>query len=253
MKSLLAAALALLALPVFAFSPYESYLQSGKQTHVGLIAVAKDGKTEELASALKTLNEKKAAKAFKKADITNLSTYSKELQGKTWVMVYFDYDGDNYLEAVQDFESVKATQTLEALVAPHPRAKRYGDVWLQMEWINYIHGAKPIDDPDRLAMVTRVKPEREQEYRMLHQSVWPGVTDQMARGNYHNFSIYFVEMGDELFEFFYVEYVGTDAEKDGKANKADPFNQRWWKITDACQDPLPDADGVWSKMDGISK
>jgi L-rhamnose mutarotase len=249
----LSTALALIALPVFAFSPYENYQLSGQQTHVGLIAVSREGKTEELAAALKTLNEKKAVREFKKNDISNLSIYSKELQGKTWVMVYFDYDGDDYLEAVQDFESVKAVQALEALVDPHPRAKRYGDTWLQMEWINYIRGAKPVEKPDRFSMVTRIKPKKEQEYRTLHQSIWPGVTDQMVRGNYHNFSIFFTEIGDELYEFFYVEYVGTDAAKDAEMNNADPFNQRWWKITDACQNPLPDADGVWSMMDKLTK
>ncbi|VGO12762.1 hypothetical protein PDESU_01316 [Pontiella desulfatans] len=245
--------LALIALPVFAFSPYESYLLSGQQTHVALIAVAKEGKADELTIALKTLNEKNATKAFKKADISNVRFYSKKLQAKTWVLVYFDYDGDRYLDAAKDFESVKAVQALDELVGPHPRARQYGATWLQTEWINYIHGAKPIDEPSRFAMVTRVKPEKEQEYRTLHQTVWPGVTDQMVRGNYHDFSIFFVEIGDELFEFFHVEYVGTDSTKDAEANKADPFNQRWWKLTDACQDPLPDADGVWSMMDKISE
>ena len=253
MQRLLASALALLALPALAFSPYESYLHSGQQTHVALLATVMDGKTEVLAASLKALSEKKAVKELKKADITNVSVYTKTLQGRIWVMVYFDYDGSNYLDAVQKFESAKACQALETLVEPHPRAKRYGDTWLQMEWINYIHGARPIDAPSRFAMVTRVKPEKELEYRTMHQTVWPGVTDQMVRGNYHDFSIFLVEIGDEIYEFFCVEYVGTDAKKDGEGNSADPFNQRWWTITDACQDPLPDADGVWSKMDKMSE
>lgn len=243
--------LALAALTASAFSPYENYLQSGRQTHVGLMAAAKEGKGDGLHAALKALTGKKATKAFKKADISNLSIYSKELQGKTWVMVYFDYDGDNYLEAVQDFEEVEAAGALAEWLEPHPRAKRYGDLWLQMEWINYIHGAEPSEDPDRIAMVTRIKPEKEAEYRSLHQTVWPGVVDQMARGNYHDFSIFLVEIGDEIYEFFYVEYVGSDPGKDGGQNKNDPCNQRWWKQTDACQDPLPDADGAWSAMDKI--
>jgi len=73
----------------------------------------------------------------------------------------------------------------------------------------------------------------------------------MVRGNYRNFSLFFVELDKELFEFFYVEYVGTDSKKDGELNQADPCNQRWWKLTDPCQNPLPDADGIWSMMDKI--
>ena len=137
---------------------------------------------------------------------------------------------------------------------PHPRAKQYGTTWLQLEWINHIRASQKNGAPaDRFAMATRIKPEREQEYRALHQTVWPGVVDQMVRGNYRNFSIFLVEIDDELYEFFYVEYVGTDAAKDGEMNKADPCNQRWWKLTDPCQDPLPDADGIWSMMDKVSE
>ena len=66
------------------FSPYENYLLSGRQTHVALFAAARDGKSSELAAALRTLNQAKTLEAFKQVDITNLSTYAKELQGKTW-------------------------------------------------------------------------------------------------------------------------------------------------------------------------
>jgi L-rhamnose mutarotase len=241
------------ALSVFGFSPYENYLQSGEQTHVALIAAAKEGQVDELQSALQSFSDIKTAQAFKKVAISNLSSYRKELQGKTWFMIYFDYDGKNYLEAVNAFESTPCVQALIPLIVPHPRAKRYGNTWLQMEWMNYIRGSRKKGAPsDRFAMVTRIKPEKEQEYRTLHQTVWPGVVDQMVRGNYRDFSIFFVEMGDELFEFFHVDYVGTHSEQDDEKNKADPFNQRWWKITDACQDPLPDATGVWSMMNTIN-
>ncbi len=246
--------IALSALCACGFSPYENYLLSGQQTHVMLFAAAQDGQVDALQTALETLNEKKAVKAFKKVKISNISSYSKELQGKTWFLVYFDYDGSTYLDAVKAFESVSAAQSLKPLLAPHPRAKSYGTTWLQLEWISHIHASqKKGAATDQFAMATRIKPEKEQEYRALHQTVWPGVVDQMVRGNYRNFSIFLVEIDDELFEFFYVEYVGTDAAKDGETNKADPCNQRWWKQTDPCQNPLPDADGIWSMMNKISK
>lgn len=240
--------LAAVSLCASAFSPYEEYLRSGETTRVGLIAAAKPGQEEALANALQSLTEKKIAKALKKKKITNLSSYSVPILGKTWVMVYFDYDGKDYLQAAADIEQVEVFQGLEKWVEPHPRAARYGTKWLQMEWITYLHASQKEVAGDPFAMVTRIKPEKEQEYRMLHQTVWPGVVDQMARGNYRNFSIFLVEIGDEIFEFAYGEYVGTDSKKDGEMNSTDPCNLRWWKITDACQNPLPGADGIWLMM-----
>ena len=241
------------ALSTFAFSPYENYLQTENTTHAMLLATAKAGQVEKLQTALEALGEKKPAKAFHKVGISNVFSYSKKLQGKTWFLVHFDYTGENYHEAVNAFESTAAVKALAPLVEPHPRAKSYGNQWLQTEWMAFIRASQKTGKPtDRFAMVTRVKPEKEQEYRTLHQTIWPGVVDQMARGNYRNFSIFFVEIGDELYEFFHAEYVGDDLKKDTAMNLADPFNQRWWKLTDACQDPLPDAKGgIWSPMDKI--
>jgi len=241
------------SLSAFGFSPYENYLLSGQQTHVALFASAAPGKTNELATALKTLNEKKANKAFKKVDISNVSCHARELQGAVWYLIYFDYDGHNYIDALNAFESVEAAKTLKPLVIPHPRAKANGTTWLQLEWINYIHGANPNgNEPNKFAMVTRLKPEKEAEYRWLHQNTWPGVVNRMTRMEYHDFSIFLVELGDEIYEFFYVEFIGTDAAKDQMSSLADPTYERWIKYTDPCQNPLPDADGIWSMMKPVS-
>jgi L-rhamnose mutarotase len=169
-------------------------------------------------------------------------------------MVYFDYDGDTYQEAVNAFESINAVKELAPLLEPHPRAKDYGNLWLQLEWINYIKGAKPTKNPThKFSMVTRLKPEKEAEYRWLHQNTWPGTVDRMTRMEYHDFSIFLVELDDEIYEFFYVEFVGTDASKDKMGSLSDPTYERWIKYTDPCQKPLPDADGIWSMMDNISE
>jgi L-rhamnose mutarotase len=252
MRFILAVVFIMSSISAYGFSPYENYLSSGKQTHAALFAAAKEGKTKELTAALNGLNNKKSLKALKKVEITNVSFYSKKLHDKTWFLVYFDYDGKDYLKAVNAFESTKAVQAIKPLVSPHPRAATYGTTWLQLEWICYIKASqKKGEAASKFAMTTRIKPKKEQEYRMLHQGIWPGVRDQMARGNYRNFSIFFVELDKELFEFFYVEYVGTDSKKDGELNKADPCNQRWWKLTDPCQKPLPGTDGIWSMMDKL--
>jgi len=91
-------------------------------------------------------------------------------------------------------------------------------------------------------------------YRTLHQAVWPGVVDQLARSNNRELSIFLVEIGDEIYEFLYVEYIGSDAAKDGNSSKTDPCTLRWWKLTDACQIPLPDVkEGIWAGMDAVIK
>jgi L-rhamnose mutarotase len=97
-------------------------------------------------------------------------------------------------------------------------------------------------------MVTTIKPEKESDYRSLHQTVWPGVVDQMIRGNNRNFCIFLAEIEDTLYEFFYLEYMGTDPEKDDQMNKEDPVNQRWWAQTGPCQQPLPGETEIWASM-----
>jgi L-rhamnose mutarotase len=192
-------------------------------------------------------------KALAKKDISNLSCYQKVLDDTSWVMVYFDYAGDNYLAAASAFESIAMRiEALKMAIIPHPRATRYGTSWLQMEWISYIRGSLSSEkSKNAYAMVTTIKPEMEKEYRMLHQSVWPGVVDQMARGNNRNFSIFLVEIGAKIYEFFYVEYVGANLKKDGERNRTDPANLRWWKLTDVCQNPLPGTKDIWTMMDKV--
>ena len=49
--------------------------------------------------------------------------------------------------------------------------------------------------------------------------------------------------------FAYLEYTGTNFDADMKRMAADPETQRWWKETDPCQSPLPDAAAkgkIWS-------
>ena len=89
------------------------------------------------------------------------------------------------------------------------------------------------------------------EYRTLHQTVWPGVVDQVARSNNRNLSIFLVELGADLVEFLYVEYVGDDQVRDDAMSKADPVNIRWWKHTGACQKPLPGTNDTWDMMDAV--
>ena len=94
----------------------------------------------------------------------------------------------------------------------------------------------------RFGQRIRVRPEAIDEYERLHADPWPGVLDQIRRSNIRNYTIW--RDGTELFAAF--DYVGQDFEADMATMAADPATQRWWKLTDAMQDPFPDREpGTW--------
>jgi len=101
----------------------------------------------------------------------------------------------------------------------------------------------------RLAQTIRLRPERREEYLALHRQVWPGVEAALRAANVRNYSIFL--RGDTLFGYF--EYHGDDFEADMAAVAADSETQRWWRLTDPCQEPWPDAGtgGQWSDLTEI--
>jgi L-rhamnose mutarotase len=99
-------------------------------------------------------------------------------------------------------------------------------------------------DVRRYGQRIRVRPERIDDYERLHAEPWPGVLEQIHRSNIRDYTIF--RDGIDLFAYF--EYVGDDFEADMAAMAADETTQRWWALTDAMQEPLPDrAPGVWWK------
>ena len=93
----------------------------------------------------------------------------------------------------------------------------------------------------RFAWITGLKPEMAAYYRDLHASPWPGVVRTLKECNIKNYSIYLREIEGKFYLFSYLEYTGNNWENDVKKMAADPETQRWWKETDPCQLPLPDA------------
>lgn len=101
----------------------------------------------------------------------------------------------------------------------------------------------------RYAWVTGLKPDKAAYYEKLHAHPWPGVLRMIKKCHIRNYSIYVREIGGKLYLFSYLEYVGNDFNKDMKVMAQDPETQRWWKETDPCQAPLPDAAAkgkIWS-------
>jgi L-rhamnose mutarotase len=94
----------------------------------------------------------------------------------------------------------------------------------------------------RVASIIRLRPEREQEYRELHRAVWPDVLAALKRARVQNYSIF---LRDGVL-FSYLEYTGDDYAADMAAIAADEATQRWWQLTDPCQQPAESAAaGEW--------
>jgi L-rhamnose mutarotase len=95
--------------------------------------------------------------------------------------------------------------------------------------------------PDRIerhGSVVRLRPERREEYLRLHAAVWPEVEQTLRDCNFRNYTIFL--HADLLFAYF--EYHGDDFSGDQQKIAADPKTQEWWKLTDPCQERLPDAE-----------
>ncbi len=103
----------------------------------------------------------------------------------------------------------------------------------------------------RYAWITGLKPEKAARYEDLHAHPWPAVNQMIKDCHIRNFSIYEREIEGKLYLFAYLEYTGTNFDADMKKMAADPETQRWWKETDPCQSPLPDAAAkgkIWADM-----
>lgn len=101
----------------------------------------------------------------------------------------------------------------------------------------------------RYAWVTGLKPQKAEYYHKLHANPWPTVNAKLKECNIRNYSIYEREIDGKIYLFSYLEYTGKDFDTDMKKMAADPETQRWWKQTDPCQSPLPDAlkaGKIWS-------
>lgn len=99
----------------------------------------------------------------------------------------------------------------------------------------------------RYGMVIRLQPDKVDEYERLHAAVWPGVLARISACNLRNYSIFLQQLDDgRHYLFAYFEYSGSDFAADMARMAADPETQRWWKLTEPCQDPLATrASGEW--------
>ena len=103
----------------------------------------------------------------------------------------------------------------------------------------------------RMGMCNRLRPEKAAEYKALHAQAWPGVLATISACNIKNFSIFLREPENLLFAYW--EYHGEDLVADLVKMTADEATQRWWKLTDPCQQPYESrtAGENWAGMDEI--
>lgn len=93
----------------------------------------------------------------------------------------------------------------------------------------------------RCAWITGLKPDMVERYEYLHAHPWPAVNQTIKDCHIHNYSIYKLEIDGNTYLFSYFEYTGENFEADMNRMAADPETQRWWRETDPCQLPLPEA------------
>jgi L-rhamnose mutarotase len=94
----------------------------------------------------------------------------------------------------------------------------------------------------RIAQAIRVRPEKIAEYRELHRAVPPAVLERLRSSRIADYSIHL--LGETLFSYF--EYHGEDLAADLAAIAEDEASREWWRLTDPCQEPVPEAEpGAW--------
>lgn len=242
------------ATSVFAMSPSDNHTKTQKERRTGELTIVKKGVTiKELKSAAQK-SKKEVCKSLKKGkDSKNFTLYAKELDGKTILFAH------RYDPACKDPKVLAWPKEITDKAKGHPEAKSRQDgekKWLDMELICHLPAAadkKPTGQIKRYGLITGLKKDKEEFYRTLHQTVWPGVIAQIRKSNIRHWTTWCVELGDKLYLVSYYEYIGSDEKGDGEAMGKDPVTLRWWKLTDACQERLPEmkGKGIWAGMDEL--
>ena len=94
----------------------------------------------------------------------------------------------------------------------------------------------------RMGSMLKLKDGAYEEYRTAHAAVWPQVLAAITKANIRNYSIYH----KDGFLFSYLEYYGSDYEKDMARMAAEPIVQKWWGVMMRLQEPLPTRNpGEW--------
>lgn len=79
-------------------------------------------------------------------------------------------------------------------------------------------------------IITKIKPEKEEEYKKLHSEIWDMVVKNGHLYNIRNYSIF--KFNGMYVSFF--EYIGDDYEADMKKKALLPITKKWQKLCSQC-------------------
>lgn len=82
----------------------------------------------------------------------------------------------------------------------------------------------------RFIMYSDLKPEKVEEYKILHKNAWPELLEVISESNITNYSI--SVRGTQVFTYY--EYVGDDYDTDMKKLDESPVMQKWWTFSKPC-------------------
>lgn len=88
---------------------------------------------------------------------------------------------------------------------------------------------------ERHCVVTKMKPEKREEYEKLHNEIWEDVVGNAHKYGLRNYSIF-------IFDNYYIsyfEYVGTDYERDMAEKNSLPVMKKWKTLCEECYETCP--------------
>lgn len=237
------------------------YSPSGGAT--AYAARVKPGKEKELDATIAKLTPE-LRQHFGSAGATGLRFYTESIGSDRILIAICDIRQDSVPDAVWPSASSDAAlkpwlDELQASLAPHPRAQETASPWVRCETICELRPRVPAatrapSSPAWSVAITGLNPAKEADYRNYHAHVWPGVIDAIGAAMVPRFDIFLIEFGEQPYLIYQMEYVGSDFKSDMAGMGKNPVNVRWWKWTDACQQPLPSAatrKEIWEPMESI--
>jgi L-rhamnose mutarotase len=103
----------------------------------------------------------------------------------------------------------------------------------------------------RFGQLIGLRPEKLEEYKRYHASVWPEILAALRNAEIRNYSIFHFD--GKLFAYF--EYHGPPGEFDERMRQIarSPRMREWWDIMDPMQLPPPGRDpgSWWANMEEV--
>jgi len=88
----------------------------------------------------------------------------------------------------------------------------------------------------RIGFLLKVKPEKMNEYKKIHEAVWPEMQDALRRSGWHNYTLF---IRDDGLVFGYFE-TPVDFQTALAAIQNEPINVEWNKFMAPYFEKLPD-------------